>query len=119
MVTAGVRLYLRSPTKLALLTKRVEFAFPPRFDEWVKLRNAEVGNYFAIRIREVIHVEGEDVDVMLESLDLVEEELDEYVASYQAEGWQLQSLKPRAYSPAAKSKPDDGPRDDPDDDPNR
>lgn len=69
--------------------------FPPRVGEWVKLRNEEHGNYFAIRIAEVTHIEKEGVDVMLEALDLEEEELDEYVASYKAEGWLHKSTKPR------------------------
>ena len=95
MFVAETRLYLRSPTRLAFLTRRVEFSFPPRVGEFVKLRNAEHGNYFAIRIAELTHVESEGVDLMLESLDVVEEELDEYVASYQAEGWLLKSNKAR------------------------
>jgi hypothetical protein len=93
--TAETRLYLRSPTRLAFLTRAVEFVFPPRVDEWVKLHNAKHGNYFAIRIAEITHVEKDGVDVMLEALDLEEEELDEYIASYQAEGWLHKSTKPR------------------------
>lgn len=95
MVRASTRLYLTSVSRIALLERDVEFVFPPRVGEWVKLRNAEVGNYFAIGIREVTHVEGEDVDVMLADLELADEELDEYIRSYEVEGWQLKSLKPK------------------------
>lgn len=85
--SAGTRLYLKSPLRLAPLQKPVEFLFAPRVGEWVKLRNAEMGNYFAIRIDEVTHVEGEGVDVKLAPLELEEEEFGLYLASYQAEGW--------------------------------
>jgi hypothetical protein len=96
VVTCQTRLYLQSPTRIAYLTRSVEFVFPPRGGEWVKLCNAEHGNYFAIRIREITHVEKEGVDLTLEALDFSEEgELDEYLASYQAEGWLHRSTKPR------------------------
>lgn len=89
MFTVGTRLYLKSPTRLAFLKRTVEFSFPPRVGEWVKLRNAELGNYFAIRIAELTHVEGEGVDLLLAPLEIQDDELDEYAASYQAEGWLL------------------------------
>lgn len=102
MVTAATRLYLRSPTRLAFLTRPVEFVFPPRVGEWVKLRNAVHGNYFALRVAEITHVESEGVDVMVEALDLAEQELDEYIASYKAEGWLHKSTTPRADSAKAR-----------------
>lgn len=107
--TAETRLYLRSPTQLAFLTKPVEFAFAPRVGEWVKLRNEEHGNYFSIRIDHVTHIENEGVDVMLEPLDLSEEEeLDEYIASYQAEGWTHKSTNPRWDVAGAQKEPASG-----------
>lgn len=93
MHIANVRLYLRSQTKIALPSKNVQFAFPPRAGEWIKLKNSTLENYLSIRIEELTHIEGEKADVMLEALPLPEEELEEYVDSYKTEGWTLESLK--------------------------
>lgn len=87
MFSAQTRLYLKTPTRLAFLKRQVQFLIPPRVGEFVKLRNAEQGNYFAIRISELTHIESECIDLMLEALDLEEEELEPYIVSYQAEGW--------------------------------
>ena len=101
MTNALVFLYLVSESRLAFLQKEVEFHALPRKNEWVKLRNREKGDYFAFEVLEVTHREGGLPEVTLNVLKcseteyelFEEEELDEYIASYAAEGWLLKSCK--------------------------
>src|SRR5688572_26939324 len=102
MLQCLVHLYLDSPSRLVLLTKLVEFHAMPRVGEWVKLANAELGDYFPFRIGEVTHREGSWPEVMLDKLPaqhaalaaFSEVELDEYVASYLVDGWKHISAVP-------------------------
>ena len=101
MVNALVFLYLASESRFAFLQKEVEFHSLPREGEWLKLRNKDKGDYFAFWVKEVTHREGGLPELMLDVLrcseteyELFEEhELDEYIASYVAEGWLLKSCK--------------------------
>jgi len=100
IVRASVRLYLAGDGDLAFLEKEVKFSSLPRVGEFVKLKSKELGNYFAIRVAEITHVEEGTPDVMLETLDLPPSaELDEYIASYRKEGWTLRSRKRQSRKP--------------------
>jgi len=102
MVRCLVRMYLDSPSRLVLLEKTVDFHALPRTGEWLKLANSEMGDYFAFRVAEVTHREGSLPELMLDRLSAPdgkstafdEDELDEYVTSYLAEGWQQVSSVP-------------------------
>jgi hypothetical protein len=94
-----VRMYLDSPTRLCRLERVVEFHALPRIGEWLKLSNAEMGDYFAFSVREVTHRQGDYPEIVLDRLPpedgknvaFDEVELEEYVASYAAEGWTHES----------------------------
>ncbi len=104
MIDAEVSLYLASRGRLARLQKSVAFAVLPRTREFVKLRNREQGDYFAFTVVQVTHREGGPPELWLQLTSFVEgrsvvsfipdEELDEYVAGYQQEGWALASVVP-------------------------
>jgi hypothetical protein len=68
----------------------------PRVGEWIKFRNAVLGDYFAWRVSEVTYRESGQVEVDTELLDDVggrgysfdqEAEFDECYGSYVREGW--------------------------------
>ena len=102
MIACQVRMYLASPTRLCLLEKTVSFHTVPRTGESLKFTNRKMGDYFAFRVGEVTHREGSAPELLLErwvksSAEfevLDEKELDEYVASYSAEGWRHESTVP-------------------------
>ncbi len=92
-------IYLASKTRWVHLTKIVSLPAMPRVGEFVKFRNAEMGDYFAFEIAEITYREGGVVEAMTELLDNIdnrmysfedESEFDEYVASYLNEGWQCE-----------------------------
>jgi hypothetical protein len=99
VIKALVRMYLDSPTRLCRLEKVVEFEALPRAGEWLKLANAERGDYFAFGIRDITHREGQGPEVTLNKLPpsegqlaaFDEAELDSYVASYIGSGWMHKS----------------------------
>ena len=43
----------------------VEFSVLPRIGEWVKLKNAEMGDYFSFRVEEITHREGFGPEIRL------------------------------------------------------
>jgi hypothetical protein len=97
-------IWLATRTRWVHLTKTIEMPTVPRVGEWMKFRNSELGDYFGFRVSEVTYREGGLVEVWTELLDNVdnrmysfddESEFDEYLASYQAEGW----ICPRGVSP--------------------
>ncbi len=94
-----VSIYLATKTRWAHLKKSVSLAAIPRVGESVKLRNAEMGDYFAFEVASVTYREGDGAEVMTELLDNVdgrmysfeeERELDDYVASFLNEGWRCE-----------------------------
>ena len=102
MTPALVRMYLNSPTRLCLLERVVEFHALPRAGEWVKFANTELGDYFGFKVAEITHRQGGFPELMLDRLPpesgsqaaFDESELDEYIASYVAEGWAHRSTVP-------------------------
>ena len=114
-------IWLATKTRWAHLTKVIAMPTVPRVGEFLKFRNAVVGDYFAFRVSEVTYREGGVVEVWTELLDNIdnrmysfeeEDEFDEYVNSYLAEGWQC----PRGIGPnqrlriTAPTSEDDAPR---------
>jgi len=101
MIKAKVQLYLVSEKRLGYLTKEIDFQCLPRTNEWVKLKNEKLGDYFGFKVDEITHREGALPEIMLQPLmknefeyDFFEEdELIEYIDSYKEEGWELISLK--------------------------
>lgn len=104
MIDANVSLYLVSRARLALLEKSMAFADLPRVREFVRLRNREQGDYSAFTVVQVTHREGGEPEIWLFATSFVEgrslvsffeeDELDEYIASYQQEGWAQVSVRP-------------------------
>ena len=89
-------IYLATPTRWAHLQKTVSLPAVPRVGEWVKFRNAEMGDHFGFEINQVTYREGGAVEVVTALLDDVdnrmysfddEAEFDKYMASYLREGW--------------------------------
>lgn len=101
MVKAKVQLYLVSERQIGYLTKEIDFHSLPRAYEWVKLKNEQMGDYFAFKVDAITHREGALPEIMLQPLmksetdyDYFDEkELIEYIDSYKEEGWELISLK--------------------------
>jgi hypothetical protein len=94
-----VSIYLATRTRWAHLTKVVSLPAMPRVGEVIKFRNREMGDYFGFEITSVTYREGGGIEVVTGLLDNVEDrlysfeeeqELDEYVISYLAEGWKCQ-----------------------------
>lgn len=104
MIDADVSLYLASRERLARLQKAVAFASLPRVREFVKVRNREQGDYFAFTVVQVTHREDGRPELWLHLTTFTEGrsvvsfiedgELDELVAGYKQEGWELASLVP-------------------------
>ena len=68
----------------------------PRVGEFLKLANRKVGDYFSWEVTDVTYREGGSVEIATELLENIqdrgfsfetEEEFDEYLNSYIAEGW--------------------------------
>lgn len=101
MINALVRMYLASDVRLASLEKTVNFVAMPRAGEFIRFNNKKMGDYFDFAVDDVTHVEDEDPEITLElwrdenGYNLLEDEteLDEYVESYEAEGWNLLSIE--------------------------
>ena len=104
MVEAQVSLYLASHARLARLEKTVAFMALPRIREHVKLRNRELGDNFAFTVVQITHREDSLPELWLHSMSFIngrsvvdffqDAELEEYIKSYQAEGWIMKSLLP-------------------------
>lgn len=103
MIEANVCLYLHSRSRIALLERKLSFHVLPRLHEHVKLKNREQGDYFAFEVVQITHRENEVPELWLVlpagtentfKVDFTaDEELDDYVAGYSQEGWQLKSVK--------------------------
>ena len=96
MIEADFSIWIASKTRWAHLTKRIPMPVLPRVGEFVKFRNEQLGGYFPWRVSEVTYREGGEIAVATELLDDIdgrgysfetEEEFDEYLGSYLAEGW--------------------------------
>jgi hypothetical protein len=102
------QIYMASPTRWAHLKRILPFPAVPRVGECVKFHNSELGDYFGWIVRAVTYRERGDIELMMSVLEFgiddadetseVENELDEYVGSYQIEGWSLskRGVVPRA-----------------------
>jgi hypothetical protein len=97
-------IWLASKTRWAHLTKVIDMPVVPRVGEFLKFRNAVVGDYFGFQVSEVTYREGGNIEVWTELLDNIDDrmysfeeeaEFDEYFHSYLAEGWQC----PRGVGP--------------------
>lgn len=90
----------------------------PRVGEFMKFQNAALGDYFAFQVSSVTYREGGLVEVWTELLDNIdnrmysfeeEHELDEYLNSYLAEGWQCpRGVGPNRRTGASAHTSDDG-----------
>lgn len=96
MIDLLVSIYIASKTRWAHLEKSVRLPAVPRVGEWLKLCNAEMGDYFAWRVMEVTYRESGGVEIMTDLLDDIadrgysfedEAEFDSCFRSYQASGW--------------------------------
>jgi hypothetical protein len=87
----------------------------PRVGEFVKFDNKEQGDYFAWRVTQVTYRESGKIEVWTELLNDVdnrgysfeaEQEFDEYLKSYIAEGWRCyHGIKPNTrYKAGAHSR---------------
>ena len=104
MIEAEVSLYLVTRARLAWLQKNVAFPVLPRVREFVKVRNREQGDYFAFSVIQVTHREGGPPELWLHLTAFVggrsvvsfieDGELDEYLAGYRQEGWDVASVVP-------------------------
>jgi hypothetical protein len=90
-------IWLASKTRWAHLTKAIQMQTVPRVGEFMKFQNTQLGDYFAWEVRQVTYRETGEVEVWTELLNNIEdrgysfdteEEFDEYVQAYLAEGWQ-------------------------------
>jgi hypothetical protein len=88
--------WLATKTRWAHLTKGIDMPVMPRVGEFVKFKNAKVGDYFAFKITQVTYHEGGEPEVWTELLDNVDDrmysfedegEFDEHFNSYLQEGW--------------------------------
>jgi hypothetical protein len=89
-------IYLASKARWAHLVKVISMPVVPRVGEFIKFRNAEMGDYFPWEIIDVTYRETGMIEVMTDLLDNVdgrgysfeeESEFDEYYNSYLSEGW--------------------------------
>ena len=100
-VVADVAMYMATPKRLVRLTKRLSFGKLPRLNEFIKIRNQSLGEYFAFLVVQITHKEDGFPELWIHTSTFVngrsqisfrpEEELDDWIASYAKEGWELQS----------------------------
>lgn len=98
---AEVTMYLISKSRIVRLYKILKFETLPRMGEFLKIRNKKLGDYFSFSITQIIQREDDIPEIWIQMTSLVnrkslisfwpEEELDEYMSSYQEEGWELLS----------------------------
>jgi hypothetical protein len=93
-------IYLATRTRWVHLTKVIPFPSVPRKGEFVKFKNTEMGDYFPFEVVDVVYREGGHIEIQTDLLDNVdqrmysfehEQELDDYLRSYLAEGWECSS----------------------------
>ncbi len=97
-------IWLASKTRWVHLMKTIEMPSVPRVGEYLKFRNAQIGDYFGWQVSEVTYRESGSIEVSTELLDNVDErgysfeteaEFDECYRSYLAEGWETErGVKP-------------------------
>jgi hypothetical protein len=100
-IVADVAMYLATPKRLVRLTKRLSFCTLPRLNEFIKIKNQSLGDYFAFLVVQITHKEDGVPELWIHTSIFLngrtrisfwpEEELDEWIASYEEEGWELQS----------------------------
>ncbi len=92
-------IWLASKTKWAHLTKLISMPVVPRVGEYVKFRNAQMGDYFGWKVSSITYRECGPIEVLTELLDDIdgrrysfeeEQEFDEYFNSYLVEGWRCE-----------------------------
>jgi hypothetical protein len=95
-IDVQVSIWLASKTRWVHLTKTIAFPAVPRVGEYLKLRNAAQGDYFAWKVSQITYREAGEIAVWTELLNNIddrgysfEEEaaFDDYLQSYLAEGW--------------------------------
>ena len=100
-MVADVAMYMATPKRLVRLTKRMSFSTLPRLNEFIKVKNESLGDYFAFLVVQVTHKEDGSPELWIHTSSFVdgrsqisfwpEEELDDWISSYAKEGWELQS----------------------------
>ena len=90
------KIYLATKSKWAHLTKTIEMPAVPRIGEFVKFKNAEMGDYFGFEVLEVTYRESGEIEIMTELFENIDNrmysfedasEFDEYYQSFLREGW--------------------------------
>jgi hypothetical protein len=100
-IAADVAMYMATPKRLVRLTKRLSFCTLPRLNEFIKIKNQSLGDYFAFLVVQITHKEDGVPELWIHTSTFLngrtqisfwpEEELDDWIASYEDEGWKLQS----------------------------
>jgi len=93
-------MYMATPHRLVNLTKRLSFHTLPRLQEFITIRNDTLGDYFAFMVVQITHKEGGIPELWIHATSYVdgrsqisfwpEDEFDEWITSYEKEGWQKQ-----------------------------
>lgn len=99
LINVECNIYLASITRWVHLQKTVAFVAVPRVGEFIKFKNAGVGDYFGWEVRDVTYREdGNKIELTVKLLDDIdnrgysfeqEEEFDGYLQSYLDEGWNM------------------------------
>lgn len=100
-MVADVTMYMVTPKRIVRLAKRMSFSSLPRLNEFIKVKNGSLGDYFAFLVVQVTHQEDGFPELWIHTSSLVdgraqisfwpEEELDDWISSYVKEGWDFQS----------------------------
>jgi hypothetical protein len=99
-----VSLFLVSTERIVRLQKTLTLAAFPRLREFLKVRNASMGDYIAYQVVPVTHREDAIPEIWIHATSLEEgrtlvsffkdDEIDHWADGYVAEGWRFCSSKP-------------------------
>jgi len=98
-VEIEVSIWLASKTRWAHLVKTLTTPTVPRVGEYMKFKNAEVGDNFPWKVTQVTYREAGTIEVWTELLDNIDErgysfenesDFDSYFNSYCVEGWRCE-----------------------------
>ncbi|MCB1755621.1 MAG: hypothetical protein KDJ38_08865 [Gammaproteobacteria bacterium] len=98
MMKICFHIYLATRSKWAHLTKIIDMPVVPRIGEYVKFKNAEMGDYFGFKVLDITYRESGEIEIMTDLLENIDNrmysfedgeasEFDEYYQSFLREGW--------------------------------
>ena len=100
-VDADVAMYLATPKRLVRLTKRISFGILPRLQEFIKIKNETLGDYFTFLVVQITRKEDDVPEIWIHTSSFVngrshisfwpEDELDDWIKSYAEEAWVMES----------------------------